>query len=131
MGGFDEFLMKHLSNVVSMNFSNCIKVDPEMFINSVVNSKQITHLAMNGCKQFSEYQLVKLLTSLPNLIVMEALNTTPCVSAKQVLNQCINIKVLEVVPKFPFAEAMKWIQLREQFPHIDFGKEIKKITLNE
>ena len=89
VAGFDEFLMKHLLNVVSMNISNCIKVDPEMFINAVVKSKQITHLTMNSCKQFSEYQLVQLLKALPNLIVVEALNTTPifCVSAKEVLDK--------------------------------------------
>ena len=126
--------MKHLCNVVCINISDCTKFDPDFFIDTVlVNAQQITHLSMNGCHQFDEYQLVKLLKSLPNLIIVEALKTTGilCVSTSEIIHNCPNIKVLEVVPKFPFIEAPKWIHLQHEFPHVDFGKEIQNIKMHQ
>ena len=44
-GSFDAKLMRSLSNVVDVNISNCVKLDPKLFVNAVVHSQQITHVS--------------------------------------------------------------------------------------
>lgn len=127
-GAWSPSVMTKMSNLLSVNISGCTKVNPDMFVKSVAECPKITNVFLNGCKQFTELHLVKLLNSIPNLEVFEALDTTGILSVNvsEVLSKCKNIRVLKVMPKFE--EKRNWSNLIRHYYNIDFGVEIQKIN---
>ena len=133
IGPFDGIFFSKMRNVVDVRIPGCNKVDPNTFVDAIVEAKQIEEVDITGCKQFNEYQLVRMFKSLPNLVQVFALETTGIlsVSAYEIVTNARKIRVLKVVPKFPIVDKKNWSQLHCIFLHIDFGEKVKAIISDE
>ena len=121
-GGFSAFTLQNMSDIICVDISGCCTINPSDFIEGLLGCIQIEKLKMVGCKQFSEYNIVDICTSLPNLAYFDGRNCSGLqyVNANVILCNGRNLKVFKVEIKYPDYERKDWVKLKNRFPHVHF-----------
>ena len=127
-GGGNDQVIKLMTELENADISGCCKIVPADYIDSILNCTKIMKFQMIGCEQFSEYQIIDICTSLPNLTYFDASNCKGLqfVSAYVILCNAKNLKVFRVEPKYDF-ECKDWAKLKQMFPDIEFGDSVNKL----
>ena len=132
-GGFQKKTLQKMKNLITVDVSGCTDMDSTQFIDSLMSCIQIEKLEIMGCTQFSEYNIVDICTSLPNLTYIDATNCAPLqyVNANVILCNARNLKVFRVEVRYPDYELNDWVRLKGRFPHVYFGLKFQQMFLSK
>ena len=130
-GGFSAATMQQMDDIVRVDISFCFDLNACDFVQAILGCIDITKLEMVGCKQFTEYNIVDICTSLPNLEYFDAraCSGLQYVNAYVILTNARKLKQFKVNMKFPEYEKKDWLKLKFTFPEVSFGEQLEKFLL--
>ena len=62
-----------MTNLKFVELSGCDSIEPDSFVKGISECTKLEQIVMRFCTQFSEWQIVEMCTSLPNLTYVDAL----------------------------------------------------------
>ena len=117
-GGFSAPVLQKMSDIICVDISGCTHLDASEFVEGIVSCIQMEKLLMVGCSLFTEYNIVDICTSLPNLIHLDSRKCSGLqyANAHVILCNARNLKIFKVEMKYPQYEKKDWLKHKYQFP---------------
>ena len=127
-GGTNSAVIQKMVNLESIDISFCCDIDASDFANGLIGCMKLKKVEMVGCKQFTEYHLVDICTSLPKLEYFDGRGCSGLqyCNANVILTNARNLAVFKVNMKYPDYEKKDWAKLKGRFLHVHFGEQIEK-----
>ena len=127
-GGSSSGALHKMVNLESIDLSFCCDINPADFVEGLLGCMKIKKLEMVGCKQFTEYNIVDICTSLPNLEYFDgrACSGLQFSNANVILTNARKLQVFMVNMKYPQFEKKDWAILKGRFLNVDFGEQIER-----
>ena len=127
-GGFSRMIMAKMDDIFRVNISGCDNLNPSEFTEAILGCLKMERLDMVGCTQFTEYNIVDICTSLPNLVHFDARQCSGLqyANANIILCNLRQLKIFKVEMKYPEYERKDWCKLKMTFPDVHFGEDIEE-----
>ena len=128
--GFEPFFLLYFPNIQEIDVSDCgILIDAESFVDCVVSCLQLKNLKMINCKQFSQNQMVKMMTNLKTLVYVDASHCQPLLYANafNIVSSLRPLEMISLVSMYPVSERRDWQGLVRTFSRVLFGHEIMDV----
>ena len=128
VGPFTAAVLIYFQDLQELDISCCQKIDANLFCDCIVACKQLKKLIMVGCKQFSEYQVVKFVPNLPMLRYFDlskCAQITYC-SAYVILSNLHCLQKINMEPKDILQIRDSWKNLIRIFRDVHFGVDVMR-----
>ena len=100
LGKFKSSFLVYFPELTELGISGCGKIDPQLFTDCIAHCGNLEKLVMTGCKQFSEYKIVKIASQVRNLRYFEVSNTSE-VSYWNAYSICATLQKLKWINFYP------------------------------
>ena len=129
LGVFTPSYFLYFPHVTQLDVSGCHSFDNSLFVDCVTAMKNLTEIVMIGCTKFNEHQLVRILTNLPKLQIVDCTHATPFLfcNAYTVVCALSNLRTINLEPKYEHLELVDWKRLFCIFLDVQFGHSIRRI----
>ena len=113
----------------ALDISGCRNLDTSLFVDCIMTCQSLTEITLVSCFSFSESQLVRILTSLPNLEIVDCTRATPLMFCDAYTIVCAlkHLRIINLEPKYEHLEVKDWSRLVAMFLNVSFGHSIKRI----
>ena len=128
-GLFCPAVLVHFCHLQRLDISGCRYIDPSSFVDCVQACKDMKEITLVSCYHFSECHLVRILTNLPKLEIVDCTRATPLMfcDAYTILCSLKFIRIINIEPKHEVVEVKDWKKLVAIFHHVHFGHSVKRI----
>ena len=129
MGNFEPFQLVYFGHLSLIDISGMTFINPQHFMEAVQACTKLKEFRLTGCVQFHEHQLVKMLSSLQLLEMVDAnsMRELHYISAYYIVTSLKQLRRISVEPKFPDSEDKRWEWLVHNFQGISFGHAIMRM----
>ena len=128
LGPFTPTLLIYHSHLQELDISGCTDIDATLFVDCIGACKDLKKLCMSSCKQFTQYHILKFVSTVPKLSYFEFANTSE-ISYCNALAILGNLHMLESINFDPMDIAnnvQAFRNLMRIFRKVNFGVNIVK-----
>ena len=117
------------TNLTTLNLSNCFDFDPKVVMEGVKSSSKLKMIVLINCVQFTEQQLVEMLTSLTDLEYVDCTGTQEMMfcNCLYIICSLLRLRKINVEPKYIVFEKGDWQRIVRKFHFIQFGHSIMRM----
>ena len=129
LGRFSPFQLVYFGNLTMLDISGMTFVDAQDFLESVKSCKYLKEIRFTGCVQFHECQIVKMLSFLKDLEIVDGTSTREIqyINAFWIVSSLNKLRMISLEPKSPHSENNKWEWLVKNYNNIIFGHAIMRM----
>ena len=126
---FSPNYLIYFPQLLKLDISGCRSLEGSTFIDCIQACRNLKEIHMVSCYHFSEYQVVRILTNLPRLEIVDCTRATPLMfcDAYTIVSSLVLLRQINVEPKHEIAEVKDWKRLVAIFRNVMFGHSVKRI----
>ena len=129
LGKFNAFQLVYFTNLQVIDISGMNFVIAQDFVDCVQACELLKEIYVSRCRQFHEFQIVRMLCALIKLEKVDVTSTSlmQYVNVFVVVTSLRRLRLMKCDPKYPQYQCKKWKWLISNFQRAEFGKSIMKI----
>ena len=114
-GQFTPFFLVECINLIEIDITDCVGINPQDFIECVVFAKKLQKVIMDKCSQFSMYQLVQMRQI--SLVACQCLNFS---AAYCIISSSHTVEKMDFEPR-NVGNIPDWRRFKSIFFTVEFG----------
>ena len=132
IGGFNAMFLIYLRDIAELDISGCVSIPALDFIDCVVACSNLKLLNMRGCKQFADLHLMQMIPKLSNLgsLCLEECQEIGFPVAFWILSSLPNLFMIDFEPRNPEVEIKDWRRLFHTFFRVHFRVSFRHMFPN-
>ena len=129
IGEFSPSLLVYFDTITDLDIQGCREIDRKHFSESVIACTNLAKINIANCTQFTQYDLVKMLSNLKNITYINATNCQQLeyCNAYVILSSLPKLTAINFEPQFCADQLSSWRYLVTIFFKVAFGHSVMQI----